>query len=49
MHPIAVDLLTNDQDGLGAAEHFKQRLPLSFPRFQAELDNLPFAMVNLTW
>jgi SAM-dependent methyltransferase len=40
--PVAVDLLTNDQDGLGAARHFEQRLPALFPRFQAELDNLPF-------
>jgi SAM-dependent methyltransferase len=41
--PIAVDLLTNNQDGLEAAEHYKQALPFVFPRFQAELDNLPFA------
>ena len=41
--PVAVDLLTNDQDGLGAARHYKQRLTSLFPRFQAELDNLPFA------
>jgi SAM-dependent methyltransferase len=41
--PIAVDLMTNDQDGLEAAEHYKQWLPSLFPRFQAELDNLPFA------
>ena len=40
--PVAVDLLTNDQDGLGAARHFEQRLPVLFPRFQAEVDNLPF-------
>ena len=39
---MAIDLLTNDQDGLGAAQHYKQRLPRMFPRFQAELDNLPF-------
>jgi SAM-dependent methyltransferase len=41
--PVAVDLMTNDQDGLEAAEHYKQSLPSLFPRFQAELDNLPFA------
>ncbi len=41
--PIAVDLLTNNQDGLGAAEHFRAHLPSLFPRFQAELDRLPFA------
>jgi SAM-dependent methyltransferase len=40
--PVAVDLLTNDQDGLGAARHYKQRLARMFLRFQAELDNLPF-------
>ncbi len=41
-HPIAVDLLTNDRDGLGAAEHYQQHLPELFPRFQAELARLPF-------
>jgi SAM-dependent methyltransferase len=41
--PVAVDLLTNDQDGLAAAEHFRTQLPELFPRFQAELDRLPFA------
>ncbi len=41
--PVAVDLLTNDQDGLGAAIHYRQNLPALFPRFQAELDRLPFA------
>lgn len=41
--PIAVDLLTNNQDGLEAAEHYQQSLPSLFPRFRAELDNLPFA------
>ena len=41
--PVAVDLLINDRDGLGAAQHYKRGLPSLFPRFQAELDNLPFA------
>jgi SAM-dependent methyltransferase len=41
--PVAVDLLTNDQDGLGAAAHFRSRLPSLFLRVQAELDHLPFA------
>jgi SAM-dependent methyltransferase len=41
--PIAVDLMTNDQDGLEAAEHYKKWLPTLFARFQAEHDNLPFA------
>jgi len=40
--PIAVDLLTNDQDGLAAAEHFQEHLPSPIPRFQAELTRLPF-------
>jgi SAM-dependent methyltransferase len=41
--PVAVDLLTNSYDGLGAASHYQRVLPALFPRFQAELDNLPFA------
>jgi len=40
---VAVDLLTNDQDGLGAAAHFRRALPSLFLRVQAELDHLPFA------
>lgn len=40
--PVAVDLLTNDQDGLAAAEHYRERLPDLFPRFRAEFHNLPF-------
>ncbi len=40
--PIAVDLLTNNTDGLGAACHYLQELPVLFPRFQAEVDCLPF-------
>lgn len=40
--PIAVDLLTNDRDGLGAAAHYRRALPALFPRFQAELAHLPF-------
>ena len=41
--PIAVDLQTNAYDGLGAAIHYRGELPALFPRFQAELDRLPFA------
>jgi SAM-dependent methyltransferase len=41
--PIAVDLLTNKLDGLGAASHYSEKLPKLFPRFRAELDRLPFA------
>jgi len=40
--PCAVDLLTNEHDGLGAAEHFRAHLSQFFPRFQAELTHLPF-------
>lgn len=41
--PVAVDLLSNDQDGLGAAVHFKEHLKSLFPRFRAEMSCLPFA------
>jgi len=41
--PCAVDLLTNDRDGLGAASHYRTRLPALFPRFQADISRLPFA------
>ena len=41
-HPFAVDLLTNDSDGMGAAEHYRNHLPGLFPRFRAELAHLPF-------
>jgi SAM-dependent methyltransferase len=40
--PVAVDLLTNDRDGLAAAGHYRKQLPALFPRFQAELASLPF-------
>jgi ubiquinone/menaquinone biosynthesis C-methylase UbiE len=41
-HPVAVDLLSNDRDGLGAAAHYQRRLPEPFLRFQAEAAHLPF-------
>jgi SAM-dependent methyltransferase len=41
--PTAVDLLINDCDGLGAARNYQTRLPKLFPRFQAEINRLPFA------
>jgi SAM-dependent methyltransferase len=41
--PIAVDLLTNDCDGLEAAIHYRKHLTALFPRFQADIDTLPFA------
>ena len=40
--PVAVDLLINDRDGLAAAEHYRKFLPTMFPRYQAEMDRLPF-------
>jgi SAM-dependent methyltransferase len=40
--PCAVDLLVDDDDGLGAARHFRSRLPALFPRFQASFEALPF-------
>jgi SAM-dependent methyltransferase len=40
--PVAVDLLINDRDGLGAARHYRKRLDELFPRFQAEISRLPF-------
>jgi SAM-dependent methyltransferase/predicted RNA-binding Zn-ribbon protein involved in translation (DUF1610 family) len=40
---VAVDILVNDQDGLGAAKHYSRHLPELFQRFQAESAHLPFA------
>lgn len=40
--PVAVDLLVNTLDGLGAARRYFRYLPHSFPLFQAEMDRLPF-------
>lgn len=41
--PVAVDLSSAKLDGLGASIHYAGKLPGLFPRFQAELDRLPFA------
>lgn len=41
--PVAVDLLTNDMDGLGAAKHYDVHLPQPFLRFRAESTRLPFS------
>jgi len=41
--PIAVDIHTSALDGLGAAVHYRHALPILFPRFQAEMDRLPFS------
>jgi SAM-dependent methyltransferase len=40
--PIAVDLLTNKDDGLGAAVHYQSHVRDLFLRVQAELTRLPF-------
>lgn len=40
--PVAVDILTNNRDGLGAAAHYAAHLPSMFPRVQASVDRLPF-------
>src|SRR6185369_7929252 len=40
--PVALDLLNDDRDGLGAARHFFTKLQSEFPRMQAEFDQLPF-------
>jgi ubiquinone/menaquinone biosynthesis C-methylase UbiE len=45
-YPVAVDLLTNTLDGLGAAQHFRGQMPELFPRVQAEHDRLPFATAS---
>jgi SAM-dependent methyltransferase len=41
--PVAVDIGIGNKDGLGAARHYKSALGQLFPRFQAEMDWLPFA------
>ena len=43
LRPVAVDLLINDQDGLGAAKYYQEYLLKMFPRVQAESTRLPFA------
>ena len=40
--PVAVDLSVSPLDGLDAAKHYWTVPGLSFPRFQAEMDRLPF-------
>jgi ubiquinone/menaquinone biosynthesis C-methylase UbiE len=41
-NPFAIDLLTNDRDGLGAAVRYRNYLPVFFARCRAELVRLPF-------
>ena len=40
--PVAVDIGVGRKDGLGAASHYSGSLEQMFPRFQAEMDQLPF-------
>jgi SAM-dependent methyltransferase len=40
--PVAIDLLVDAVEGLGAASHYLHELPSLFPRFQADFDRLPF-------
>lgn len=40
--PIAVDLLTNAEDGLRAGDKYRSQLPEALQRFQAEAAKLPF-------
>jgi ubiquinone/menaquinone biosynthesis C-methylase UbiE len=40
--PVAVDILTDGRDGLGAARHFFPKLGGAFPCIDAEFDQLPF-------
>ncbi|MCU1296126.1 MAG: Methyltransferase type 11 [Acidobacteriaceae bacterium] len=41
--PVAVDLLDNSADGLGAGRRYFPHIKRPFVRVQAEMDNLPFA------
>jgi ubiquinone/menaquinone biosynthesis C-methylase UbiE len=40
--PVAVDILTDSRDGLGAAQHYADALGRAFPVIDAEFDRLPF-------
>ncbi len=40
--PVAIDILADPRDGLGAASHYEGTLGYLFPRIIAEFDNLPF-------
>jgi SAM-dependent methyltransferase len=39
--PVAVDILTDARDGLGAARHYFDKLDRTFPTIDAEFDDLP--------
>jgi ubiquinone/menaquinone biosynthesis C-methylase UbiE len=40
--PVAVDILTDSRDGLGAARHYFDAFGCTFPVIDAEFDHLPF-------
>lgn len=40
--PVAVDLITNNRDGLGAGSYYQRHVSQFFPRFRAEFSHLPF-------
>src|ERR1041385_399375 len=40
--PVAVDILTDPRDGLGASAHFLARLARGFPCIDSDFDRLPF-------
>jgi SAM-dependent methyltransferase len=42
-HAVAVDLSIDDRDGLRAARHYLDNLPLTFDRVRAAFEALPFA------
>jgi SAM-dependent methyltransferase len=42
IHTVAVDLLLNEEDGLGAGCHYERSLGRQIDRFQAEATHLPF-------
>jgi len=44
-HPIAIDILADPLDGLGAGRHYQPHTP--FPRISAEFDDLPLATASL--
>ncbi|QNI37658.1 class I SAM-dependent methyltransferase [Edaphobacter albus] len=43
LRPVAVDLLVNEMDGLGASAHYDSHLPQPFMRVRAECNRLPFS------
>jgi|GEM_PF-44288 len=46
--PVAVDIRTDDFDGLGAARHYFSA-GVEFRRIQAEFDRLPFTAAQFDW